>query len=209
MKEKVTLKKLKSREREARVDIIIDAAERVFATKSFDKASMREIADEAGMATSSIYRFFPNQEALFVESALREHNHLIELLAEKISVPENEFNIVNVINAFIDFISQHDSYFRMMVILMSQGNLSPDSSKKILDVMSRSLDIIDTAFRKMSYKGDVRMISRYFFATLTGITVSFNKIPGKTEAQGIILMKEMAKIAGNVMKIISDTDRKI
>ena len=203
MKEKVTLKKLKSREREARVDIIIDAAERVFATKSFDKASMREIADEAGMATSSIYRFFPNQEALFVESALREHGHLLDQLAEIVDKPDDEFNIQDITNGFIDFISMHDSYFRMMVILMSQGNLSADSSKKITYLMSQTLDLLDKSFRKINCKGDVRVFSRYFFATLTGITVSFNKIPGKTPADGVVLMKQMGKIAADLMKMIS------
>jgi len=37
MEEKVTLKTLKSREREARKDLIIDAAERVFATNRLTK----------------------------------------------------------------------------------------------------------------------------------------------------------------------------
>jgi AcrR family transcriptional regulator len=37
MDEKVTLKTLKSREKKPRKDLIIDAAERVFATKPVDK----------------------------------------------------------------------------------------------------------------------------------------------------------------------------
>ncbi len=203
MKEKVTLKKLKSREREARVDIILDAAERVFATKSFDKASMREIADEAGMATSSIYRFFPNQEALFVEAAIREHSTMTEVLRESIISQTDNFDIEKVILAFIDFISNHDSYFRMMVILMSQGNLSKESSEKIISIMEETLDLIDTAFLKMNYTNNVRMLSRYFFATLTGITVSFNKIPGKTNEEGLHLMNGLGKIAAQLMNKIT------
>ena len=71
MSEKVTLKTLKSQEKEARKNLIIDAAERVFATKPVDKATMREIADEAGMATSSIYRFFPNQKTILITTTIK------------------------------------------------------------------------------------------------------------------------------------------
>ena len=43
MKIKSTLTKLKSEERENRKNIIVDAAERVFSTKPFNRVSMREI----------------------------------------------------------------------------------------------------------------------------------------------------------------------
>jgi len=59
MKEKNTLNKLREQERGVRRNLIMDAAERVFATKPFDKVSMSEIAEEAGMATSSITPISP------------------------------------------------------------------------------------------------------------------------------------------------------
>ena len=48
MKIKNTLSQMKTREREDRKNMIIDAAERVFSNKPFNKVSMREIAEEAG-----------------------------------------------------------------------------------------------------------------------------------------------------------------
>ena len=70
MTKKNTLSKLKQQEREIREDLIIDAARTVFGTKTYDKVSMQEIANAAGIAKSSIYTYFKNQEALFVEAAL-------------------------------------------------------------------------------------------------------------------------------------------
>lgn len=61
MKAKGTLTDLKMQDKELRKNIIMDAAERVFANKPYDKVNIREIAKEAGMATSSIYTYFPNQ----------------------------------------------------------------------------------------------------------------------------------------------------
>ncbi len=76
MKIKNTLSQMKTREREDRKNLIIDAAEQVFSNKPFNKVSMREIADEAGIAPSSIYTYFPNQESLFVEATVRDSNRL-------------------------------------------------------------------------------------------------------------------------------------
>ncbi len=79
MLEKDTLSKLKEQEREARKNLIMDAAERVFANKPYNKVSLREIADEAGIGTSSIYTYFPNQETLFVETLVRETTNLLNI----------------------------------------------------------------------------------------------------------------------------------
>jgi AcrR family transcriptional regulator len=148
MKEKTTLRTLKTQEREARISLIINAAERVFATKPFDKASMREIAKEAGMAPSSIYRYFPNQEALFTEIVMRNQIRLNELISESISKGDPKSSIRKVVETFITFIAENDSYFRMMTILMSQGNFKRESSRKIIPVMGRSLDVLQEALDK-------------------------------------------------------------
>jgi rubrerythrin len=70
-----TLNKLKQQERQIREDLIIDAARTVFGAKTYDQVSMNEIAKAAGIAKSSIYTYFPNQEALFVETADNEREH--------------------------------------------------------------------------------------------------------------------------------------
>ena len=67
---KNTFADLKANEKKARQDVIIDAAERVFAVKPFSKVSIRDIAREAGISHASIYRYFPDQQSLFVEAFL-------------------------------------------------------------------------------------------------------------------------------------------
>ncbi|MCX5900118.1 MAG: TetR family transcriptional regulator [Proteobacteria bacterium] len=51
---------------------IIEAAIEVFFDKGFDAASMREIAEKAGLTKPMIYYHFKNKEALYV--ALLEEN---------------------------------------------------------------------------------------------------------------------------------------
>lgn len=194
MKEKVTLKTLKQQEKEARKDLIIDAAERVFATKPVDKATMREIANEAGMATSSIYRFFSNQEAILVAAAVRSQGIFNEILDKLIDETRPEESLRNLLNKYIDFISDNDTYFRMMTILMSQGNLNPESSKAIVAVMNETLTRIDRLFKLMNFKENPRPLSRYIYASMIGVSVSYNKLPGINPESRIKHMKSLSEI---------------
>ena len=194
MKEKVTLKTLKLQEKEARKNLIIDAAEKVFATKPVDKATMREIAKEAGMATSSIYRFFSNQEAILVAATVRTQTIFNEILSRLTDSEKPEESLGNLLNKYIDFISENDTYFRMMTILMSQGNLNPESSKAIVAVMNETLAGIDKIFELMKFKGNPRLLSRYIYSSMIGVSVSYNKLPGINQEARVKHMRSLAQI---------------
>lgn len=54
---------------------IIPAAMKIFLEKGFEKATMREIAEEAGITAAGLYRHFVDKEAMFaalVEPVLSE-----------------------------------------------------------------------------------------------------------------------------------------
>ncbi|MBP7583421.1 MAG: TetR/AcrR family transcriptional regulator [Spirochaetes bacterium] len=194
IKQKNTLGKLKSEERQNRKNLIIDAAERVFASRPFDKVSMREIAEEAGMAVSSIYTYFPNQESLFLEAVLRDSNQLLDEIEGMIQPgPGGSAIIDRVIETFIEFIAQRDSYYRMMVVFMTHGNLKPESIRKLNGVVGRGLAMFDPIFVSAGYRGNVRLLSHYFFAMLNGILVTFRKFPGRSDKVIVAHMKRVGR----------------
>src|SRR4051794_33106666 len=43
---------------------ILDAAERCFVRTGFHRATMQEIATEAGMSPGNLYRYFPSKDAM-------------------------------------------------------------------------------------------------------------------------------------------------
>ena len=194
MDEKLTLKTLKTREKEARRNLILDAAERDFATKPVDKATMREIADEAGMATSSIYRFFSNQEAILIAAVVRTQSKFNEILDKIFDESRPEESLKKVLDIYIDFIAENDTYFRMMTILMSQGNLNIESSKALVHVMNESLMRMDRIFKLLKFTDNPRPLSRYIYASLIGISVSYNKLPGINIESRLKHMKSLAEI---------------
>ncbi len=206
IKRKSTLEKLKSEERQNRKNLIIDAAERVFGGRPFDKVSMREIAFEAGIAVSSIYTYFPNQESLFLEAVLRDSNRLLDEIQVIIdSGIQGESAIDRVIDTFIEFISHHDSYYRMMVVFMTHGNLNPESLEKLNAVVLRGLKMFEPIFMNTGYGGNVRLLSHYFFAMLNGILVTFRKFPGRSDKVIIAHMKRVGKI---FTRLLVTTDEK-
>lgn len=72
-------KQARSRER---VDAILDAAEAVFLERGFATATTNQIAARAGTSIGSLYRFFPNKEALLVALAERFAQRMLAIGAE-------------------------------------------------------------------------------------------------------------------------------
>jgi AcrR family transcriptional regulator len=193
-----TLKGLREKERETRKNIILDAAERLFATKPYDSVSMLEIADEAGLAKSSIYTYFPTQETLFVEAAMRDAGMLFQNL-EDILAEEDTPDLGKIIDTFLDFFAARDAFFRMSAQFMLYGNISEASMQKLNPVTRRMLDILDRVFVRRDYKGNVRLLSHTLFASMSGILISYRKYPGRSEED---ILRHMNRIAEQVKEMI-------
>lgn len=199
MLEKMTFNDLRQKEREARKKLIIDAAQKVFAVKPYDKVSMKEIAKEAGISTASIYTYFESQEALFAESFLRDTNILVQTLNKEIDKNE-KVHLQRVINSFIDYFNDHDAYYRMMGNFMLNGSIGSESLGKLEAVVREILNSFDLMFKKMGYKDEVRLRSHLFFAFLNGLLISFRKYPGRTEKEEVLHMKRLGKIATSLFQ---------
>ncbi|MFU1794040.1 TetR/AcrR family transcriptional regulator [Paenibacillus azoreducens] len=61
-----------------RENSIIEAAERVFAKKGLEKATMRDIAEEDNVGIATVFRYFPKKDRIIVAVAAR----IIEMEAE-------------------------------------------------------------------------------------------------------------------------------
>jgi len=186
------LNKLKQGDREVRRNLIIDAAQKIFGTKTYDKASMREIAREAGMAVSSIYTYFENQETLFVHAILRETNELLDEMEEMVE-KETRIDIEGLMNRYLDFYIDHENHWRMITHFFLFGNISPQASERLNNVARRILDVFDRIFEKMNYGGDVRLLSHAFFSCLSGILISFRKYPGRNDEE---IRTHMKRVGG-------------
>lgn len=176
-----TFSHLKDEAKLARQEIIIEAAKRVFAVKPFNKVSIRDIASEAGISHASIYRYFPDQQALFVEAFLhgaKEIGITLEGIIENAKTPD----IIKMSDAYVTYLMDNDQYFRMMTHFMLDGSLSEEKIEKLNAAERRIFDQFDKLFRKMNKPEPVRLLSHALFAALNGVLITFRDYPGRTPA---------------------------
>lgn len=105
----------RQREKEQRRTEILDAAERLFFSRSYEQVSMDEIAREVELNKATIYLYFKNKEALYASIVLRG----VEILKEKYSecMIKQVSGIVKVIlmgQAYYTFSQEYPDYLRMI-----------------------------------------------------------------------------------------------
>ena len=200
-----TLNKLKQQEREIRENLIIDAARTVFGSKTYDQVSMNEIAKTAGIAKSSIYTYFPNQEALFVETAFRDTGKFIAALKKRVE-EERSPSLETFINDYLDYHIEHDAHWRMITHFALHGNIGEASAEKLNQISRQVMDLLETVLKKFDYKGDTRLLSHTLFAALSGIMISFRKYPGRTESARIAHIKRIAKLMERMLLVFIQQD---
>lgn len=182
MKTKRVLSELKEKERKVRRDIIIDAAEKEFAEKPFDKVSMRAIARRAGISPAIIYQHFPDQQTLFVETFEKGTNEIFEKIFTTIN-ESPDGALEEIITIYVDFFTHHDQYFRMMMNFFLSAAVDPGLFDKLTVIERKILDHLDMAFQKMNVEGNVRDHSHTLFAALSGIVATFRNHPTKSTEQ--------------------------
>lgn len=201
VKPKKTFSHLKDEAKLARQEIIIEAAQRVFAVKPFNKVSIRDIASEAGISHASIYRYFPDQQALFVEAFLhgaKEISITLEGIIENAKAPD----IIKISDAYVTYLMDNDQYFRMMTHFMLDGSLSEEKIEKLNTAERQIFDQFDKLFRKMNKPEPVRLLSHALFAALNGVLITFRDYPGRTPAA---VRQHMLNVARIIARSFSST----
>ena len=187
---------LKAGERKVRRDIIIAAAERVFAGKPFDQVSIRDIAREAGISHALIYRYFPDQRSLFVEAFLRGAEKIVHFL-KKLIDEDSEGNIEKVTEKFLKHMIENDRYFRMMTHFMLDGSLTDEMLERLNAMERLLLQEFDRLFVDRAENGGVRMLSHAYFSAMNGILISYRNYPGRRRKDVTQHMLKLGKIVAN------------
>jgi AcrR family transcriptional regulator len=92
------------RRREHTRTLLLDAAEKVFAAKGFEGASLDEIADTAGYTRGAIYKHFANKAALFLAVNKRYNEQFLTGFLDLIdtSVPPRDLDLREIAKRWHD-----------------------------------------------------------------------------------------------------------
>src|SRR3954453_11782962 len=93
---------------------LLEAGARVFTARSYDDASMAEVARAAGISKGLLYHYFPSKRDLFVATLEAAAAELREITEPDPSLPVPE-QLVSVLDRYLAWIDDHaDSYAKLM-----------------------------------------------------------------------------------------------
>jgi AcrR family transcriptional regulator len=200
-----TFADLKQQERKTRQRVIVEAAERVYGKMPFEQVNMRAIAKEAAISVSSIYRYFPDRQSLFVEAFILGTRQIIARVEDHIAGGEIS-GLKDFARMYMDFLLEHDHYFRMMTHFMLDGRLAGRPLEKLNQAARTVLDQFDRVFAQTGANGGNRLYSHAFFAALNGILISFGKYPGRDPGDVRRHMRKLADIVAEMLETPGCTD---
>lgn len=125
----------REREREARRQLILDAAKYIFAERGFLNATMEEIAERCELAVGTLYRYFQSKEELYVSllfEAMEMYREAIESARNNGSPPNEQLRVVW--RFFYDFYRDQPEYYRAFMFLHNEGlrdMISPEVIREI------------------------------------------------------------------------------
>ncbi len=166
-----------AREREARSNLILDSAERLFVEKGYLETSINDIAEAADFSRTSVYQYFASKEEIYLRILDRYGDLLTERVtqatADSSPVPEKisrfleEFQLIN---------REKPNFFSLYFIQRQQ--VEPRLSAELrahLNAKRRKLEnVFRDFYREGIERGEVRDISvkdasNLFFAQITGM----------------------------------------
>ncbi len=122
----------KEREKEQRRQSIVEAAETVFFSKGFEKATMDDVAEEAELSKGTLYLYFNSKEDLYAVIIKKGITILHQLFAEAVAKEETGLSKVRAIGeAFVIFSTEYPDYSEAM--LYGHSRLHPEDVEALED----------------------------------------------------------------------------
>ena len=125
------------------VDRILNAAAAIADEQGVDAATTRAIADRAGVSYPSLYRFFPDREAI-LDELLERHVAELDARCEEAEQTWQITSVADVLNAELDL---HVHYYRLFpssARLWMGGRTSPTVTKHVRARMKRLAQRVHT-----------------------------------------------------------------
>lgn len=106
----------KAKEKEARRQAIIDAAENIIFSKGLENATMDEIAEEADLSKGTLYYYFKNKEDLYLAINNRGLENLNQRFASALTEDRSGIELIKRLGEeFVNFVRSEPDYFDAMI----------------------------------------------------------------------------------------------
>lgn len=167
----------KDRERERHRQEIVRAAERIFAQKGYQAATIEEIAREAEFAVGTLYNLFKGKEELYsrvIESFVRQFMTDFEL--KVVSEDDPEKAIAALIALRLAHYDEHREFIRIALELSPCGRTDPARvlPEEVRGLHERYVDAVTAIYRRGIERGTFDVSDPlYYTLSMEGIINAF------------------------------------
>ncbi len=167
----------RARERRARVELILDAAEELFFKKGFTGTTMNDIGEAAEFSRASLYNYFPSKEAIYVAILGRAMDSLISEARKAASEDRSAADrIEGLKDVLLTFFRNRQALFHLYFI--TRYEVSPYLDSDLAERLERKTKELDAIFHRLFREGvkkgefqpwDPVMMGDIFFAQIIGL----------------------------------------
>lgn len=138
---------------------ILQAARDVFFRDGFMAANLDEVAESAGVAKGTLYRYFESKADLYVAVLADNGDAFTQRMHEAIASAESGIEQVEGISRFYhDYWIRNPQYFQIFWAIDNQsviGELPPEVVSAVSGLWERNLSILSTALKRAIAEGSL------------------------------------------------------
>ena len=152
---------------------IMEAALSEFSERGYHATTIDSIAERAGIAKGTVYRYFRTKEALF--SALKEDTitEFVELARQDLSREKDVLNIIeSVIRIYLSFFEKNSAFFK--VIVQEHRDFGREFSEKFINELILALPGLKRRCWQASRSGRLKQMN--YFTVFFGIIGFLNGV---------------------------------
>lgn len=182
--------------RDAKSNLILDSARKVFSEKGFHETRLEDIAAAAGFSKASLYNYYEDKEQIFLSLAVRDIESLFMVLNTQLTdnLPFLE-GLTTAIRTILSFYGEHFAFMFEMAKYQSTPEHGSSGlhdhhlvlSKRFKEESSKILETYAKLIKSAKKNGEIsslldeRLIAEYIGSLVRGIIFSW-KTSGKPDS---------------------------
>ncbi|MBW2509357.1 MAG: TetR/AcrR family transcriptional regulator [Deltaproteobacteria bacterium] len=151
----------RERERTARREAILDAAQELIASEGYYGLRMDAVADAAELSKGTLYLYFENKDALCAAVATRLIDTFLPFLQGALDDAESGLDAIRaLLHAYYDFTQENPHHFRFALAWLSAGERMDDSTEAFQTYRGRvghMLSLVATSLQRGQADGSIRL----------------------------------------------------
>ncbi|MGN7478172.1 TetR/AcrR family transcriptional regulator [Solibacillus silvestris] len=164
---------------------MIDAAIDLFSKKPFAEVSVREITKKANVSPALLYKYFEDQQHLFLLAMQHENEKLLQSLAQY-------SDINGLAKGYITYLYEHDTLYQMMAHFMLQSK-EQQSPQIFVEETAKLFQVFKQGLLRTVAQEHVQVETQLLFSTLNGLLITYKNLPQYSEEQSLALILSLVE----------------